>query len=213
MKWWLLLLFILTFSCKQASNGSQSASLYIQPFEDADTSYVFAVAKALQSSTDFKVEVLPARRQLPESFDPERKRFWAEGLLNQLKTLVKGENRYMLGITGTDIAIKKQEGSSWGIMGLAYLNKSVAVISSFRPKRGGAGQVKVEERLILLALHELGHAQGLDHCKNQSCLMHDAEGKMHVDYVKNYCDTCFRYLNQRGFIQKRGIYSQLSENK
>lgn len=213
MKWWLLLYLSLVGACIQKPQSIQAPVLYIQPFHDADSLLVLSIAAAIQSASDFHVTLLPPVKAQAQTIDPVRNRYWASRLLDQLKPTINKKDQFVLGITGTDMAIAKADGSSWGIMGLAYLNRSVAVVSSFRPKRRGASLEKVKERMVLLALHELGHAQGLDHCKNSTCLMRDAEGKMHVDDCKSYCKTCFQYLNDRGFIQKRGIYSQLTENK
>lgn len=213
MKWWLLLCLSFIGACQQKSKDKNPPVLYIQPFQDADSLLVLSVAAAIQSSSDFQVTILPQVKAQVQTVDTVRSQYWASKLLDQLKPTLTKKDQFVLGITGADIAIPKADGSSWGIMGLAYLSQSVAVVSSFRPKRGGASLEKVKERMVLLALHELGHAQGLDHCKNSTCLMRDAGGKMHIDECKSYCKTCFQYLNGRGFIQKRGIYSQLTENK
>jgi archaemetzincin len=55
------------------------------------------------------------------------------------------------------------------------------------------------EKLFKVAIHELGHTQGLKHCPVNDCLMRDAEGKDHLDEEKDFCKKCKAVLINAGW--------------
>jgi archaemetzincin len=57
------------------------------------------------------------------------------------------------------------------------------------------------KRLVTLALHELGHTYGLEHCPDFACLMKDAEGKMNLDDGDSYCNKCRDYLAGKSILK------------
>lgn len=79
-------------------------------------------------------------------------------------------------------------------MGLGYMPGNACVISTFRLK--GNNQA---EKLYKVAIHELGHTQGLPHCPDKSCFMRDAEGKDHLNEEVHFCPKCKAYLIKRGW--------------
>lgn len=63
------------------------------------------------------------------------------------------------------------------------------------------------EKLFKVAIHELGHTQGLartksKHCPEKSCLMRDAQGKDNWDQLKEFCPKCKPVLIQAGWALK-----------
>jgi predicted Zn-dependent protease len=63
------------------------------------------------------------------------------------------------------------------------------------------------DRMVVLALHELGHTYSLTHCPDNSCLMKDAEGKMNLDDGQTYCQSC------RSILLKKGILRSATDQK
>lgn len=61
----------------------------------------------------------------------------------------------------------------FGVMGLGYRPGKACVASSFR-----LNKENLDEQFYKIAIHELGHTQGLSHCPEKMCFMRSAEGKI-----------------------------------
>lgn len=165
-------------------------SILIQPLNDADTSSIAFIQKALADSFSVPVKVLPALTIPNSAWYAPRKRYWADSVLTWMKTFSGIGRSVVLGITGKDISTTTERQSNWGIMGLAYKPGNVCVVSDYRLQKHGITAEHIRVKLLKVALHELGHACGLPHCKQKNCLMTDAEGKENLDKQKQYCDSC-----------------------
>jgi archaemetzincin len=85
-------------------------------------------------------------------------------------------------------------------MGLGELPGIASVISSFRCRKKARNETHAVERLAKVAVHEIGHTLGLDHCPTRGCLMEDAMGKVvTTDREHDFCDRCRALAKQRGF--------------
>lgn len=116
---------------------------------------------------------------LPESayYEP-RKRYRAEKILEYLYSLRTGKNEKIVGLTGSDISTTKDPYDDWGIFGMAFINGSTCVVSTFRLGGDKGDPVRFHERLKKVIAHEVGHILGLTHCLTSGCLMRDAQGRI-----------------------------------
>ncbi len=165
------------------------------PDEDLDL-----VRTALTAFYSVEVRVLP-RVELPKAaYYPKRKRYRAEKLLTFLAARApKGVHR-ILGITAVDISTTKPPHKDWGVIGLASMDATACVISSFRCKRLARNALHARERFGKVAVHEIGHTFGLPHCPNRGCLMEDARGSVLTsDREYDLCTTCRSKLIRRGY--------------
>lgn len=180
--------------------------LYVQALgkalPDADLGLV---VRALGAFYSVEVKTL-GRVDLPKSaFYPKRARYRAEKLLDFLgPRLPKGGSR-ILGLTSVDISTTKGKIDDWGILGLATLDGAACVLSSFRCKRLAKNAEHARVRFAKVAVHEIGHTFGLDHCPNRGCLMEDGGGSvLTTDREYDLCADSRRSLTERGIELANG---------
>jgi archaemetzincin len=180
------------------------AIVYVLPLgAELPAADVEAVRGALVAFYAADVRVLP-RVALPASSWTEARRRWrADKLLVFLRGEMPSDGTRILGLTGADISTTKETPTrrfdDWGVMGLGEEPGVATVISSFRCRKKARGAAHARERLAKVAVHEIGHSLGLDHCPTPGCLMHDAEGKVvTVDDEYDLCPRCRARLAAAG---------------
>ena len=123
-----------------------------------------------------------------------RDRYKGTGLLDDLRKRRQGG--YALGLTNKIIYQENEISPTFGIFGISYKGDSVSVISSLRPR---TLKPLTDDDLQELMLHELGHAFGLPHCKDEQCMMVDAEHGYKFAQTQSFCSSCRDYLNNKGW--------------
>lgn len=87
----------------------------------------------------------------------------------------------------------------WGILGYAFVGGHESVVSSWYVRRTTKDRRLVRERLAKMAVHEVGHALGLEHCATRGCLMEDAKGTvLTCDREHDLCPICREKLRRQG---------------
>ena len=82
--------------------------------------------------------------------------------------------------------------ADFGVMGLGYRPGNACVASTFR-----LNAENKSEQFYKVAIHELGHTQGLKHCPDKTCFMRDAEGKNPTNEEKDFCQNCKKVLRSK----------------
>jgi archaemetzincin len=117
--------------------------------------------------------------KLPKSaWYAPRKRWRADKLLDFLLEQIPDapQTTRVLGLTESDISTTKDPFPDWGIFGLGFAPGQAAVVSSYRLKKKAKNRAHVLFRVSNVAIHEVGHTFGLQHCEEANCPMQDAEG-------------------------------------
>jgi archaemetzincin len=90
-------------------------------------------------------------------------------------------------------------------MGLATIDGTACVLSSFRCRRGAKNAEHALVRFAKTAVHELGHTFGLPHCPTPSCLMEDGKGSVFTtDREYDLCATSRARLVSAGYALADG---------
>ena len=130
-----------------------------------------------------------------EHYNKERNRYRGTGLFEELDKHSNGDA--VIGLTDYVIFKANEISQTYGIMGVSPVGTYKCVVSSKIPS---SGKEQSNDNFVKLALHELGHAFGLDHCPDQHCYMVDAEHKMKFPLTTGFCESCKTKLNAKGWI-------------
>ena len=192
-------LVFLDVSALSGITGNQV--LHIQPLgKELPNEDLAFVKQALEGIYDIQIRVLP-RVDLPEqAYYAPRRRYRAEKILPFLLEKLPNNGDRILGLTRVDISTDKGSIKDWGILGLASLGGRECVISAFRCYgRAGEG-TRARILLAKVAVHEVGHTLGLDHCATRGCLMEDAGGLVRTcDREYDLCAHCQSLLRTGGY--------------
>lgn len=122
----------------------------------------------------------------------DHRRYRAD-LLNEVLCKYKSDSNIVIGFTQADIGLDNFRGRAHsGIMGLASgIGTDVAVFSSYRP-HGNC-------QMFSVMLHEIGHAQGLRHCPDTTCMMQNAKGGNPFSRTNVFCDKCKNYMKSKSW--------------
>jgi archaemetzincin len=145
----------------------------------ADQALLAPVGRGIERVFGFTVKTLPAIALPAGAWYAPRKRYRAEKLLDHMaEAVLPGSGcRALIGFAAVDISTTKDDIPDWGVLGLAYVDGGVGVVSSFRMKKGKARAKKVMQRAVKVTNHELGHVLGLPHMDGgPTCMMNDAHG-------------------------------------
>lgn len=190
-------LFFLGCQNRQSSfhffSKQSNSKIYLQPFEDfppSHTSYLVSKLKGLcPNITLLKKAPLPH-----QAWYQPGKRYRADTLIYWLKNKVR-DGEVVIGLTSKDISTTKNESKDYGVMGLGFTPGRSCVVSTFRMDKQ-----HVQQQLFKVAIHELGHTQGLEHCPVKTCFMRDAEGGNPTDDEKEFCESCGQFLAKKGWV-------------
>ena len=177
---------------KPEAKAKSTLTIAIQPFNDISSNDVEFVEKKIKEF--YPKVILLDKIDIPKgAFYTPRNRYKADSILKYFNS-IQSKDLVYIGLTNKDISTKKGNVQDFGVMGLGFCPGKACVASTFRLTKGNK-----QEQLFKVAIHELGHTQGLPHCKLKFCFMRDAEGKNPTDEEKEFCESCKKHLKSRGW--------------
>ena len=187
-------LFSLIFSCEKSKDNAvkngEEITILIQPFEDVKPKQLAEISENIRKIYP-KIKILEPIDFPKNAFYQPRNRYRADSIIKYLRTKTP-ENSVTLALTNKDISVTKGKVADFGVMGLGYRPGNACVASSFR-----LNTKNKNEQFYKIAIHELGHTQGLKHCPDKTCFMRDAEGKNPTNEEKDFCQNCKKVLRSK----------------
>ncbi len=180
-------------SCSEKKKGVKekaekpAVTILIQPFKDINQDTVVKIAEEIKNVYP-NVKVLNAIDFPANTYYKERNRYRADSIIKFLNNKTK-EGFVVIGLTSKDISATRGKIKDFGIMGLGYRPGKACVASNFRLSKENR-----DEQFYKIAIHELGHTQGLPHCPEKMCFMRDAEGKNPTNEETDFCKKCKTFL-------------------
>lgn len=125
-----------------------------------------------------------------------RDRYKADKIVKHLRSLQGTSTDLVIGFASKDISDKVHGYDDFGVMGWTRHSLRSSVVSTYRLK----DRDRWSEDFVKLVLHELGHSDGLPHCKKaNACFMRDANKQNHFPELDGFCDYCARHLAKHGW--------------
>ena len=131
------------------------------------------------------------------AFDEQRRQYNAATIIRSLESINFEAYAKVIAIVNVDLFIP----IFTHVMGEAQEGGKFALVSMYRLIRGEVGNrpstSKILERLVKVALHELGHLFDVVHCADEKCIMHFSGNIKDIDHIMlNFCTYCERYLEE-----------------
>jgi archaemetzincin len=173
----------------------QLLTVHIVPIGPMPQETIDQTAKALRDHAPVRPVIVHRHGFTASARSSRAGAYQAHVLLEWLDSLALPSGGKVMGLTEADIVTRKGDKPVWGILGMASLDGRCSVISTYRMRRtwenGGAPDALVRDRLWKVAIHELGHTLGLEHCPTIGCIMEDGQGTVKtVDRDTALCDSC-----------------------
>ena len=187
-------LFSLIFSCEKSKDNAvkngEEITILIQPFEDVKPKQLTEISENIRKIYP-KIKILKPIKFPQNTYYEPRNRYRADSIIKYLRTKTPN-NCVTLALTNKDISVTKGKVADFGVMGLGYRPGNACVASTFRLNAENRS-----EQFYKVAIHELGHTQGLKHCPDKTCFMRDAEGKNPTNEEKDFCQNCKKVLRSK----------------
>lgn len=169
-------------------------TLYLLPATDTDTAHWHICSAIWPIPFRYSSFCCPRSPCLHLPGMHPHKRHWADSLLKWMLPMAhKSRCRWLL-VTGSHISTTRKDHFNWGVMSLAYRPSRVAAVNDYRLQEHKRPTGAVRAALLKIALQELVHTVGNDHCQQPHCLMQAVEGRDKTSQLSDFCNACQKRL-------------------
>jgi len=170
--------------------NTQQQKVIISPIGKRDDELVELIGVEIESVFGHKTETITLLDSVDFAFDPVRKQYHSTPILERLSDVAPSQAMKVLGIVQKDLFIPILT----HVYGEAQLGGRACMVSTYRLREGlslAASRDAYQQRVVKEAIHELGHAFNLRHCRDTACIMHychtveDVDRK--TDQLCRYC--------------------------
>lgn len=153
-----------------------------------------SIKSSISELLSSKIILRKDKIELEKYFNPERGQYNAGEILSEFD--INNTTNLTILITSVDLYIP----IFTYVFGLAKLNGSIAIVSSYRLRPEFYGLPPddhlLKRRLIKEVIHELGHLLNLRHCSDFRCVMTSSNTADDLDIKgMQFCDSCLNRLN------------------
>lgn len=169
--------------------------IVLVPVGEVDPAVLSRLKEDLPCIFDAEIELLPAIPLDRRHFIKARGQYHADSLLGEFSPIVRAPGAVLLGVTEADLF---SPGLNF-VFGIASHGKALISTSRLRPEYSGGGSDAgvFRRRVLVEAVHELGHALGLPHCEYPGCVMYFSNWIGDTDRKgPGFCFRCARKLER-----------------
>jgi archaemetzincin len=181
---------------KLQSSSVRKGLIAVVPLGRVEADVLRVVADSLQGILRVPVDVWGATPIPEEAFMKARNQYNAMVIIKYLAENHSDSSLKVLGIMDKDIC----NPIITYVFGEAYMGGRAAVMSSARlgatPSGEPVSREQFLDRVVKVALHEIGHTFNIPHCHSGRCVMRASNNLVELDDKLNYlCDYCGIFLS------------------
>jgi archaemetzincin len=167
----------------------------VAPLGNVPASALRSIDDYIRTRLDLQGEILSPLGNPTYAYDHKRGQYNAAIILKALESLPFQNHDKIIAVVNVDLFIP----IFTHVLGEAREGGKCAVASLYR-LRGATDRLyapmdQIMERLVKVAIHELGHLFSMVHCMNKECLMHYSGSLTDLDTTSlTFCDYCSEFL-------------------
>lgn len=174
-----------------------NCQIILIPCDKFEESLIRKITGELKLHFGFPVTLRECHIDITEHYDPSRRQYDANKLMQILRAFPGEEAVRIVGLYRVDLYIP----ALTYIFGQAILGGDRAVVSLYRLRNELYGMAKnddlTEARFLKIIVHELGHSFGLIHCYSPGCIMRSSTYVEDVDQKElKFCPRCRSELDK-----------------
>jgi archaemetzincin len=168
----------------------------LAPFGEVPDAALHGVAAYIRTCLDLEAHILPPFKNPNYAYDQKRGQYNAATILKAFQSMPFDDGlAKVIGVMNVDLFIpifthvlgEANEGGRYALASLYRLGETT--------DRLPASMDQIIERLVKVAIHELGHLFNMAHCLNKHCLMHYSGNLADLDATSlTFCDYCSEFL-------------------